>query len=120
LVIAIQNQSRPAIALAVDQAIAVGAVIEQAAPASRGLCESRRPLLAVNRHRLPRVQNAHADGRLGIEQSHGEKFIFAIVYHREFARRAIAILFTDTITIDSGMIAANLIFGGSSHAQAES
>jgi hypothetical protein len=64
------------------------------------------------------MQNANADGRIGIEQADSEKFVFAIVNDREFTGSAIVILLADAIAKDPWVAGTQLCFGGGCDAQA--
>ena len=84
-IIAIQYQPRPTIAFAVNQTVAGGLRVKQTATAGERLFQPGLPPGFINRGWLAGVQDADADGRIGIEQSHGEKFIFAVEDDGEFA-----------------------------------
>ena len=67
LVVAIQNQPRPAVALAVDQAIAIGLVVKEIAAPIKSLRKSCGPPTGIDGLWLADVKNAHANGRVRIE-----------------------------------------------------
>ena len=96
-VVLIQHESRPAVALAVDEPVAGGRRIKKSFAPRKCLREACLPPCRVNRPRLARVQNADADGRIGIEQADGEKFVFAVEYDRQFAKLSGAIGFMNAV-----------------------
>ena len=81
-VVTIQHQAGPAVAFAVNEAIAGGLRIEQIAAAGKGLLQPCLPPRAINRLRFAGVQNPHPDRRVGIEQTYGEETVLAVVNHR--------------------------------------
>ena len=85
-VIPVEHESGPAIALAVDPAQARGLFIKQTRASLNGFHESLAPPRFLDGHRFARVQHAHAQRRVGVKQTEGEKFILAIVNDGEFAQ----------------------------------
>ena len=55
---------------------------------------------------LPACKNAHADGRIRIKQTDGEKFVFAVIDDGEFAGLAGAVLLVDAVGKQPRMAAA--------------
>ena len=105
-VVTIQHQARPAIALAVDQPITRRALVKQPVAPPHRRVQPRRPPRRVNRLRLARVQHAHANRRIGIKQTDGEKFVLAIINHRQFAGLPFAVLLANAVRKQPRMPAA--------------
>ena len=78
-VVAIQHETGPAIAFAVEAAEAGGVGVEQAVPPGEGLVQPRAPPIRADGLGLAGVEDTDADGGIGIEQPGGEEFVIAII-----------------------------------------
>ena len=96
-VVAIQHQARPAIALAIDDAITRGFLIEQTFTAAERSIKPIAPEFRINRQRFADMQHAQADRRLRIKETDSEKFVVTIKDHSQFARFTVAILLTHAV-----------------------
>jgi hypothetical protein len=119
VVVTIQDEAGPAIAFAIDAAVAGGLGIEEAGAEGEGLGEVVLPPGGVEGFGFAGVEEADADGGIGIEQADGEEFIFAVENDGKFAELAGTVLFADAVGEEPGMAAAEDGFGGGGDAEAE-
>ena len=84
--------------------------VKQAGAARQRLLQMLPPPGAMDRLRFALMQNADANGRIGIKQTGGEKLIVPVINHGEFARFPRAILPADTRGEHPGMPAAHDAF----------
>ena len=61
---------------------------------------------------LAAVNDADANGRIGIEKAKREKFVLPVKNDRKFACGSVAALFADTVRENPRMSGANLRFSG--------
>src|SRR5437868_13613973 len=87
--------------------ITVRAGIKKFSPVLDGLIKSRFPERRINLNRLAHVKNAHANGRLRIIKTDGQKFVVTIEDNRELPCPALAVLFFNGVGKDPGMAAAH-------------
>ncbi len=106
-VVAIQHQAGPAIAFPMNQTVAGGRRIKKPRAPRERLRKTRLPPRGVNRLRLARVQNAHPDRRIRIKQTHGEKFVLAVIDHGEVAKLAGAVGFLNAVGKEPRMTGAH-------------
>src|SRR5688500_1833928 len=102
-----------------NAAITVGVLIKQILALIERAFELLAPPGLVDDLRFAAMHYADAQRRLRIEQPDGEKTIVAIEDHRQLARLAFAILFTDAAIVNPGMAGADLFLGGRANSQAQ-
>ena len=117
--VSIQHQPGPAVALAVDQAVAGGLRVEPLRAARDGRAQEIAPPRGIDRRRLADVQHPHAQRRLGVEQAHREKAVLRVVDHRQFAGGAVAVLLAHAVREHPRMPTAQMTLGRRADAQSQ-
>ena len=118
--VAVEHETRPTIALAVDEPEAVGVRSDglRCAARHRGV-EPRAPPRRIDSDRLAGVEDPDADGRTGIEEADGEELVAPVVDDRELARLGVAVLLAQGVAVDPRMAAADDGFRRRGDAEAE-
>src|SRR5439155_23828183 len=112
--------ARPAIALAIEAAIAGRLLVEKSFASRQGRAQAFAPPSGVYRDRLAGVKNPHAQRRARIKKPNRQETILAVVNHGQFAQLALAVLLQNAAGEKPRQPGADFGFRRGGHAEAQS
>lgn len=110
IVVAIEDETWPAVAFPMDQAESGGEGVEEGGPSVEAFPEASAPPRGIDAFRLAPVEDADADGGIGVVESDGEETILAVVDYGKVAAGSRAAEFPDAFVIDPWMTVADVGF----------